>query len=295
MVKGKLSRILAIPLVLVMATTLMVTSACTPEEVKLLEGLLENVDSANGKITIVTDDGKTVTVKIDTETKVETQDAASDVTSLKPGTSVEVEVKEREQTVRRIKTRETEESSTSKRVGWGILEIRVTDPGPADVESAVVYLSNIQVHRASDNASVSANDSGAWLPITTNITSFDLMDVIGVEKFLASANLTAGKYTQIRMTVTKVEGETTDNVSYTAEVPSNELKIVGVFYVGDGDKTVLTLDFDGQKSLIRTGSGKFLFKPVVKLLVDKEGKALQEREREREKEKDKEQQQNRNR
>jgi hypothetical protein len=69
------------------------------------------------------------------------------------------------------------------------------------------------------------------------------------------------------MSVTNVTGVTTDNVSYTAQVPSGELKIVGGFNVGGGDKTVLTLDFDGEKSLIRTGQGKFLFKPVVKLLV----------------------------
>ncbi|MBI2328364.1 MAG: hypothetical protein HYU85_01740, partial [Chloroflexi bacterium] len=36
-----------------------------------------------------------------------------------------------------------------------------------------------------------------------------------------------------------------------------------------GTTTVLTLDFDGEKSLIRTGSGKFLFKPVVRLLIEK--------------------------
>lgn len=61
---------------------------------------------------------------------------------------------------------------------------------------------------------------------------------------------------------------TTDNVSYTAEVPSEKLKIVGAFNVGSGKTIVLTLDFDGKKSLIRTGSGKFLFKPVVKLLIE---------------------------
>ena len=270
MTEGKFGRILMIPLVLVMAAMLVATAACTPAEIEQLKGVLQNVDSANGKITIVTADGKTVTIKITTETDVETNGANTSVKTLEPGDSVDIEVKKDNQVARRIKVEE-KKSGTSRTTeqGWGIVEIRVTDPPPADVKSAVVYLSNIEVHRASDNESASDNDSGNWIPVTTNITSFDLMDVIGVEQFLASANLTAGKYTQIRMSVTNVTGVTTDNVSYTAEVPGDKLKIVGAFNVGGGNKTVLTLDFDGEKSLIRTGQGKFLFKPVVKLLINK--------------------------
>ena len=161
-------------------------------------------------------------------------------------------------------------------VEWGIVEIRVTDPPPADVKSAVVYLSNIEVHKVSENATESDNESGTWIPVIGAPASFDLMDVIGVEQILGSANLTAGSFTQIRMDVTKVTGETTDNVSYTAEVPSDKLRIVGAFNVGGGNKTILTLDFDGEKSLVRTGEGKFLFKPVVKLLVNSGGKTAQE-------------------
>ncbi|MBI2288710.1 MAG: DUF4382 domain-containing protein [Chloroflexi bacterium] len=150
-------------------------------------------------------------------------------------------------------------------VGWGILEIRVTDPGPADVKSAVVYLKSIQVHKVTDN--ISDNTSG-WIPIIGAPPSFDLMDVIGVEKILGSANITAGSFTQIRMEVEKVVGVTVAGDNFTAEVPSGELKIVGAFNVGGGGKTVLTLDFDGEKSLIVTGKGKALFKPVVKLLIN---------------------------
>jgi hypothetical protein len=94
------------------------------------------------------------------------------------------------------------------------------------------------------------------------------MDVVGVEQVLGSANITAGSFTQIRMDVIEVVGETTDNVSYTANVPSDKLKIVRPFNVGDGATTILTLDFDGEKSLIRTGEGKYLFKPVVKLKIE---------------------------
>ncbi len=157
-------------------------------------------------------------------------------------------------------------------VEWGIIEIRVTDPPPADVEHVFVTLANIEVHRVSDNVT-------GWetIPIPTGNMTFDLMDVIGVEKVLGSANVTAGKYTQIRMDVAEVDvvfvtDNGTDNV--TARVPSEKLRIVKPFEVVGGVKTILTLDFDGEKSLIlpgkdiATGKEKAIFKPVVRLLVE---------------------------
>ena len=148
----------------------------------------------------------------------------------------------------------------------GIIEIRVTDPPPAEVKSAVVYLTNIEVHKVSDNVS---DNVGKWMPIIGVAPSFDLMVVAEVAAVLGSANITAGSFTQIRMDVDRVEVVTVAGENITAEVPSEKLKIVGAFNVGGGRKTVLTLDFDGSKSLIITGKGKALVRPVVKLLVEK--------------------------
>ncbi|MEE8420724.1 MAG: DUF4382 domain-containing protein, partial [Dehalococcoidales bacterium] len=164
-------------------------------------------------------------------------------------------------------------------VPWGTIEIRATDPPPADVSSAIVYLTEIEVHRtagntSSDNATTdntTLDDTGGWITVIDVAASFDLMEVVnGVEAILGSANVMAGKYTQIRMTVDRVEVITTDGDNFTAEVPGGKLKIVRPFTVGSGETTVLTLDFDGGKSLVVTGAGKFFFKPVVKLLIEHE-------------------------
>ena len=164
-----------------------------------------------------------------------------------------------------ILAQEPESTPTAE---WGIIEIRVTDPPPADVIHAFVTLDNIEVHR----------EGGGWetIDIGENVT-FDLMEVVGVTEVLGSANVTAGSFTQIRMNVPTVDvvfvtDNGTDNV--TARVPSEKLKIVKAFEVVGGTKTVLTLDFDGKKSLvlpgkdIATGKQKAIFKPVVHLLVE---------------------------
>ncbi|MFC1900375.1 DUF4382 domain-containing protein [Chloroflexota bacterium] len=168
----------------------------------------------------------------------------------------------------------------------GTIEIMVTDPPPADVKSAIVQLSKIEVHRSSGNSSESDNNSAGWITLLEEPASFDLMEVIGVEQLLGTITVEAGKYTQIRMDVTEVSGETTDGESYTAEVPGDKLKIVRGFTVEEGETTALTLDFDGEKSLIRTGKGRYMFKPTVKLSIDYRGEAKQEQEKEQEKERE---------
>ncbi len=151
----------------------------------------------------------------------------------------------------------------------GIIEIRVTDPPPADVISVDVTLANIEVHR----------EGGGWETIDLGgEVTFDLMKVLdGVTEVLGSAGVTAGSFTGIRLDVTKVVVKIDgypDPIS--AEVPSGKLKIVRPFKVEGGVKTVLTLDFDGEKSLILpgkdidTGIERALFKPVVKLLIEKD-------------------------
>ena len=175
------------------------------------------------------------------------------------------------------------EPAPSSPVDRGTIEVRATDPPPADVAHAVVYLSGVEVHYVSGNAT-------EWITIVDAPPSFDLMEVLdGVEEILGSADVAAGKYTQIRMEVDRVEVVTTAGDSYTAEIPSGTLKIVRPFTVEPGGTTILTLDFDGEKSLILTGKGKALFKPVVKLLIEhEEGEQAQEREEEREQEREEE-------
>ena len=143
----------------------------------------------------------------------------------------------------------------------GTIEIRVTDPPAADVTSANVTAKNIEVHQV-------AGEEGEWIMIIEGPVTFDLVKLAEEEEaeFLGSANVTAGSFTQIRMDVDSVV-VTIDGRDIPAEVPSGKLKIVRPFNVEGGVKTILTLDFDGSKSVVITGKGKALFKPVVKLLI----------------------------
>ena len=149
-------------------------------------------------------------------------------------------------------------------VEWGIVEIRVTDPGVAGVLSAIVTAENIEIHPV----------GGDWVTIIES-AEFDLVELAETEgeEILGLANITSGNFTGIRMDVIQVVGWTDEEPSreYTADVPSGKLRIVRPFKVGPGLKTILTLDFDLTKCLITRvirGVDEFLFKPVVRLKVE---------------------------
>jgi len=151
----------------------------------------------------------------------------------------------------------------------GILEIRVTDAPPGrNISQILVHLTNIEVHKAGDQT----GDAGKWIMVIEEPKSFDLIGLRGVEEILGEEELPTGHYTQIRMDV-EIVGAVVDGESASVDVvlPSGKLKFIGSFEIGDNQKTVLTLDFDADASLVPTGEGKVQFKPVVKLVVSPPG------------------------
>ncbi|MFC1983687.1 DUF4382 domain-containing protein [Chloroflexota bacterium] len=202
-----------------------------------------------------------------------------------PGEQEEEAITSTEEEEEKITPTEEETISTPT-AEWGTIEIRVTDPPPPGVKTANVTLNKIEVHRAVAEQEMEGEQSdsenqtqeqeqqqtqqgeGEWITILDQEVTFNLFEIIEEADILGSEAVTAGKYTQIRMDVIKVEGLTSDDTEYIATVPSGKLKIVRPFEVKDGATTILTLDFDGDKSLVKTGKGKFIFKPVVRLLKE---------------------------
>ena len=151
----------------------------------------------------------------------------------------------------------------------GILEIRVTDAPTHDVSAINVTVGDIKVHKAGEEGDT---DKAGWLTVIEECKTFDLLKLRGVEEVLGSNEVDVGHYTQIRMDVDGVV-VTVDGKSQSAELPSGELRLVGSFEIDRDKTTVLTLDFDADKSIVITGMGKVIFKPVVKLIVTKDTEA----------------------
>ena len=77
-------------IVAVVIPAMLLSVACTPAQIQQLEGILQSIDTANGSVTIVTKDGKTVTVNINSDSQVSTNGSAASVFSLEPGSNVRI-------------------------------------------------------------------------------------------------------------------------------------------------------------------------------------------------------------
>lgn len=157
----------------------------------------------------------------------------------------------------------------------GTLQIMVTDAPPEEeVTSIMVTVESVEVHKSaaqqqsSNNSTTnSTDDKAGWLPldILAGNETFDLLQIQGIEEVLAVAELEAGNYTQIRMTISNVQVKLGDGDLQDVILPSGKLKFVRPFDIVEGQTTALLFDFDAEKSVNVTGSGQIIVKPVVKL------------------------------
>lgn len=138
---------------------------------------------------------------------------------------------------------------------------------------------------------VDVNGPNGWQTIsgfkkkTLNVLDFQS----GLNTLLSSAELDTGKYTEVRLILDAAEEgkEKTnqgcfikfkDNTSVGLFVPSGQqtgYKLKGEFEVKGGKEVSVTIDFDARKSVHRTGNGKYMLKPVVRMVVNTEVGAFQ--------------------
>jgi hypothetical protein len=139
--------------------------------------------------------------------------------------------------------------------GTGKVSIYVTDL-PADWTHVNVTFSDVRIHEASED-----NESG-WHTLEIHNQTVDLASLTNMSELLASGNVSAGKYTQIRLVVTAVTGTMADGTIVNFTVPSGELKTTHPFNVTAGHTETLTLDFDLSHSIVHESSD-WKFKPVL--------------------------------
>lgn len=180
--------------------------------------------------------------------------------------------------------------------GTGTLQVNLTDK-PADeiYEQVVITFSQISVHKGleqdvveatqdeeDDNNEDEVDNDGGWIVINGDEQAFDLLQLQdGKFDLLAQDALTEGVYTQIRLkiadgndeagnpkTYVKLAG---DDTKYPLIIPSglqSGLKLIHPFRIIADSITVLYLDFNAEKSLIKTGNGQYKLKPTIAVLSE---------------------------
>ncbi|MFC1860354.1 DUF4382 domain-containing protein [Chloroflexota bacterium] len=189
------------------------------------------------------------------------------------------------------------DGSISETTSGGTINVYVTDAPPDNkVTSIVVTVAEVRVHRASAEQEMeqeqeqssggdqaqeqeweqeqeqSQDNGGEWITIdiSEDVATFDLLEIEGIEQYLGTNQVEAGKYTQVRLVVDKIMVAFDEGELEEADVSSGELKIVRSFDVIAGEATALVLDFDADRMVTVTGAGKIKVKPVIKLTVKKD-------------------------
>ena len=165
----------------------------------------------------------------------------------------------------------------------GTLGVSMTDAPACGYDEVNVTVSKVRVHQSS---SADENSAG-WTDITLNpprkINLLNLNDPTqtnGALENLGETSLAAGHYTQLRLVLVSngnnpippfansvvLSGVPGEIVLVTPSAIQSGIKLINQFDVASGQRVDLLLDFDACKSIVITGSGKYILKPVIKVI-----------------------------
>lgn len=142
------------------------------------------------------------------------------------------------------------------------VEFRLMD-GPCDYDNLWVDVQEIQIH----------SDSNGWESIEPfNAGVYDILELTnGLDTLLCQAQLPAGVVSQIRLVLGANNSLVYDGVTYDLKVPSgmqsgiklnlHKELLANVSYT-------VWLDFDACKSVVLTGRGEYILKPVIRVFSD---------------------------
>lgn len=139
----------------------------------------------------------------------------------------------------------------------GILTIYLTDaPTVAEIDSVNITFSQVSAHRDSE-----------WVTVQGD-TTINLRDLSnGNIAILGSAEVPAGRYTQIRIKIDSAYVVLMDGEKYPMSVPSGAqtgLKLGPQFIIEEGVTYELVVDFDVSRSVLVTPHG-YILKPYLRV------------------------------
>jgi len=155
----------------------------------------------------------------------------------------------------------------------GVLEVRLTDgPGPYDA----VY---IDVAKVEVNVSGDTGTKSGWqtLPLL-HPGVYNLLDFRnGIDTVLASADLPAGTLSQMRLILGNNNSVVINGQSYPLATPSSMqsgLKFNIHATLTGGIVYRLWIDFDAGSSIVTTGNGGYILKPVIRTYTEAIGGSI---------------------
>jgi Domain of unknown function (DUF4382) len=144
----------------------------------------------------------------------------------------------------------------------GRIKIYITDT-PADFDKINIVVDRVEVHKAANG------EEGEWIVINNETRTYNLLELRnGASAVLCDTFLSAGHYTQIRLIIGTGSNIVVDGITHELEIPSGlqtGLKLIHEFDIQSDIIYELVLDFEAEKSIVVTGSGKYMLKPTIRV------------------------------
>lgn len=150
--------------------------------------------------------------------------------------------------------------------GQSQVQVRMTDaPGPFD--AVYVDIQGIEIH----------SDVNGWNTIpVAHPGVYNLLELTnGIDTLLGTATLPSGNISQLRLILGPNNSVDLNGTIHELETPSAQqsgLKIQIHQTLQPGLNYIVLLDFDASKSIVETGSGKYILKPVIRAILELDGR-----------------------
>jgi len=151
------------------------------------------------------------------------------------------------------------------------LEVRLTDD-PAAFDAVFIDIKDVQINVTDD-----ADKGWQSLPgIHAGI--YNLLDLVNdKDTLLVNADIPSGKLHQIRLVLGSNNSIVANGITIPLETPSAQqsgLKLNVQQTVTGGILYTMVLDFDAARSVVSTGNGKFILKPVIRTVLNAVGGSI---------------------
>ena len=183
---------------------------------------------------------------------------------------------------------------SNEEIGFSRIIVKMTD-APAVFDSVNVEILQVAVHFCDEvdttgqdtlGGEISGQAAGdlkdgdtecdstgiwGWMDLETLAGMYNLLELQNnVTAVLVYGDMIpAGHITQMRLMLGQTNYVVVDSVAHDLKTPSAQqsgLKIRLDATFEEGHTYEIVLDFDAEKSVVRTGNGKYLLKPVIKIL-----------------------------
>jgi hypothetical protein len=153
------------------------------------------------------------------------------------------------------------------------LQVRLTD-GPGSYDAVYIDVEKVEVNVSSDTGTNSGWQTVPLIrPGVYNLLKFRN----GIDTVLASMDLPAGTLSQMRLILGDNNSVVVDGQSYPLKTPSAQqsgLKFNIHATLTSGIVYRLWIDFNAEKSIVRTGNGKYILKPVIRTFSEAIGGSI---------------------